>query len=101
MNRYVKTGLLAGLILAGCLCLLLVWLNSGAGPIVILANNALLICLFIYAFCRGNAVVDRGVAKGKITPQHAASWKRWLRPLSAIGAICMLMSLILQLTAKH
>jgi len=67
----------------------------------ILANNIFLTCALIYLFFRGNALLDRGVAKGKITAQEAASRKRWLRPLSAVGAVCMLVSVILEFTAKH
>jgi hypothetical protein len=67
----------------------------------ILANNIFLTCALIYLFFRGDALLDRGVAKGKITAQQAANRKRWLRPLSAIGAICMLVAVILELTTKH
>jgi hypothetical protein len=67
----------------------------------ILANNIFLTCALIYFFFRGDALLDRGVAKGKITPEKAASQKRWLRPLSAVGAVCMLVSVILELTTKH
>jgi hypothetical protein len=67
----------------------------------ILANNIFLTCALTYLFFRGDALLDRGVAKGKITAEQAASRKRWLRPLSAVGAVCMLLSVILELTTKH
>jgi hypothetical protein len=67
----------------------------------ILANNIFLTCALIYVFFCGSALLDRGVAKGKITAEKAASHKRWLRPLSAVGAICMLVAVILELTEKH
>ncbi|HVU27713.1 MAG TPA: hypothetical protein VHG71_08260 [Verrucomicrobiae bacterium] len=67
---------------------------------LMLINNIFLTCALIYVFFQGNSLLDRGVAKGKITPEQAASRKRWLRPTSAVGAICMLVAVILELTKK-
>jgi hypothetical protein len=66
-----------------------------------LANNIFLTVALIYMFFRGGALLDQGVAKGKITAAQAASHKRWIRPVSAVGAICLLVSVILDLTEKH
>jgi hypothetical protein len=65
------------------------------------ANNGFLMCALTYLFFRGNALLDRGVAKGKITADQAAKRKKYLRPMSGFGAVCLLVALVLEVVTRH
>lgn len=55
-----------------------------------IANNLLLGCFLVYTYFRGHANLDSRVAKGSMTAAQAAYYKRFLRPVSLIGALCSL-----------
>jgi hypothetical protein len=68
---------------------------------LMLMNNIFLTCALLYLAFQGNALLDRGVAQGKITPEQAAGRKKWLRPASIVGAIGMLLLVISEIIEKH
>jgi hypothetical protein len=62
---------------------------------LLMINNLFLAGFLIYIFFRGNANLDQRVAKGSMTVEQAAYYKKFLRPVCLIGAVCSLAAFVL------
>lgn len=58
-------------------------------------TNLFLTALLVYTFFRGHRNVDKRVADGLMTPEQGASYKRIVRPGAALGVVCGVIVILL------